>query len=84
VNSGSDERVTVAELSLGAEAWGSRRAEESKGGEYFSPLLLAPPQPCTEVWEARVSLKEGIGYTYPWIEGQVRTLQRSNVPAFSA
>jgi nucleoside-diphosphate-sugar epimerase len=23
-------------------------------------------------WEARVSLKEGIGYTYPWIEAQVK------------
>jgi hypothetical protein len=23
-------------------------------------------------WQARVFLKEGIGYTYPWIEEQVR------------
>jgi hypothetical protein len=24
-------------------------------------------------WEAKVFLKEGIGYTYPWIEEQVKT-----------
>ena len=23
-------------------------------------------------WEAKVFLKEGIGYTYPWIEAQVK------------
>jgi len=23
-------------------------------------------------WRAKVFLKEGIGYTYPWIEAQVR------------
>ena len=26
-------------------------------------------------WEAKVFLKEGIGYTYPWIEEQVQTVQ---------
>jgi nucleoside-diphosphate-sugar epimerase len=28
-------------------------------------------------WEARVSLKEGIARTYPWIEAQVREAQRA-------
>jgi nucleoside-diphosphate-sugar epimerase len=26
-------------------------------------------------WEAKVSLKEGIGYTYPWIEAQVKAME---------
>jgi len=29
-------------------------------------------------WEAKVSLGEGIGYTYPWIEAQVRTARKTN------
>ena len=29
-------------------------------------------------WEAKVSLKEGIGYTYPWIEAQVQKLRIAN------
>ena len=33
-------------------------------------------------WEAKVSLKEGIARTYPWVEEQVRKPQRSQVWTF--
>jgi len=29
-------------------------------------------------WEAKVSLKEGIGRTYPWIEAQVKAARQRN------
>jgi len=28
-------------------------------------------------WRAKVFLKEGIGYTYPWIEAQVQTARKT-------
>jgi hypothetical protein len=40
------------------------------GAEVNSLLHLCTP--CTEGWEAKYSLKEGIARTYPWIEAQVR------------
>jgi len=64
--------VTVAELSMGAEARGSKGAQEWRSKGDFT---LAPLHPCTSAqrgWEEKYSLKEGIARTYPWIEEQVK------------
>ena len=55
--------------SRGAGEQGSTGVEEQGR---FHPSTPAPMHLCTEGWEAKVSLKEGIARPYAWIEAQVR------------
>jgi len=85
---GSDERVTVADLVRTViEVSGKRlngkyvpgpvgvhaRNPSARSGHRFSKARIR-----SLGWEARVSLKEGIGLTYPWIEAQVEKLRIAN------
>jgi len=85
MNLGSDERVTVANLvrtvievsgkkihekyvegPVGVQA----RNPSTGSGQRFSKARIK-----SLGWEAKVSLKEGIARTYPWIEAQVEKLR---------
>jgi nucleoside-diphosphate-sugar epimerase len=74
VNLGSDERVTVADLvQTVIEASGKRMTVKYVPGPVgvharnFSKARIASLE-----WKPRVSLREGIARTYPWVEAQVR------------
>ncbi|MGB4782568.1 NAD-dependent epimerase/dehydratase family protein [Candidatus Methylomirabilis sp.] len=75
VNLGSDERVTVADLvKTVIEVSGKKITVRYVPGPVgvqsrnFSKARIK-----SLGWEARVSLRDGIARTYPWIEAQVRT-----------
>ena len=80
VNIGSSEYVTVDELvETVIEASGRQIHKQYVEGPVgvqarnFSKARLH-----SLGWEAKVSLKEGMGLTYPWIEEQVQKFQRFN------
>lgn len=75
INVGSDERVTVAELVRTViEVSGKNVNVKYIPGpvgvraRHFSKTRIK-----SAGWRAKVSLQEGIGLTYPWIEAQVKT-----------
>jgi GDP-D-mannose 3',5'-epimerase len=78
VNIGSDEYVTVDEL--------VRMVIEVSGKEIHVKYVEGPvgvqarnfsKERIDSIgWRAKVSLREGIGYTYPWIEAQVKTTRQ--------
>jgi GDP-D-mannose 3',5'-epimerase len=88
VNLGSNERVTVADLVRTViEVSGKRikvkyvpgpvgvhaRNPSTGSGRRFSKARIRSLD-----WEAKVSLKEGIACTYPWIKAQVEKLRIAN------
>ncbi len=79
VNLGSDERVTVADLARTViEASGKRITVKYVPGPVgvharnFSKARIA-----SLGWKPKVSLRDGIARTYPWIEAQVRAVRGS-------
>ena len=79
VNIGSEEYVTVDELvqtviEVSGKTIDIKHVEGPVGvqARNFSKARIH-----SLGWEAKVSLKEGIGYTYPWIEAQVKTARKT-------
>src|SRR5574337_1087608 len=79
VNLGSDERVTVADLTRTViEVSGKRITVKHVPGPVgvharnFSKSRIA-----SLGWKPKVALRDGIARTYPWIEAQVRAAQAS-------
>jgi len=75
VNLGSDERVTVAELVRTViEVSGKRvNVKYVPGPVGVHARNFSKARIKSLGWRAKVSLKEGIALTYPWIETQVKT-----------
>jgi GDP-D-mannose 3',5'-epimerase len=73
VNLGSEERVTVADLVRTViEVSGKRiKVKYVPGPVGVHARNFSKARMKSLGWEAKVSLKEGIEYTYPWIEAQV-------------
>jgi len=74
VNIGGDEYVTVAELvKTVIEVSGKRiNVKYVPGPVGVHARNFSKARSRSLGWRAKVSLKEGIGYTYPWIEAQVK------------
>jgi len=74
VNLGSDERVTVADLVRTViEVSGKRlKVKYVPGPVGVHARNFSKARIKSLGWEAKVSLREGIARTYPWIEAQVR------------
>jgi len=74
VNLGSDERVTVADLVRTViEVSGKRiKVKYVPGPVGVHARNFSKDRIKSLGWEAKVSLREGIARTYPWIEEQVR------------
>jgi len=74
VNLGSDERVTVADLVRTViEESGKRiKVKYVPGPVGVHARNFSKARIHSLGWRAKVNLKEGIGYTYPWIEEQVK------------
>ena len=78
-NAGTDEYyVTVDELVQTVIAVSDKdiHMEHVEGPVGVQARKFSKARICSLGWEARVSLKEGIALTYPWIEAQVKA-QRS-------
>ena len=77
-NVGTDEYVTVDELvETVIDVSGKKiRIKYVEGPVGVQARNFSKARICSLGWEARVSLKEGIALTYPWIEAQVKA-QRS-------
>jgi len=80
VNLGSDERVTVADLVRTViEVSGKRiKVKYVPGPVGVQARNFSKARIHSLGWEAKVSLKEGIAWTYPWIEAQVEKLRIAN------
>lgn len=77
VNIGTDERVTINDLvETVAEVAGKKIhiAYDAAGPMGHRARNFSKARIKSLGWEARVSLKEGIGYSYPVIEAQVRSV----------
>lgn len=74
VNIGSAEYVTVDELvETVIEVAGKEiRKKYVEGPVGVQARNFSKERIYSLGWRAKVSLKEGIGYTYPWIEAQVK------------
>jgi GDP-D-mannose 3',5'-epimerase len=80
-NIGSEEYVTVDEL-VGTviEVSGKEiHVQHVEGPVGVQARNFSKERIYSIGWRAKVSLKEGIACTYPWIEEQVQKFQRSNV-----
>jgi GDP-D-mannose 3',5'-epimerase len=81
VNIGSSQYVTVDEL-VGTviEVSGKEiHVQHVEGPVGVQARNFSKERIYSTGWRAKVSLKEGIVHTYPWIEEQVRKFQHSNV-----
>ena len=88
VNIGSPEYVTVDELvatviEVAGKKIHVRHVEGPVGVQARNPSTgsghrFSKARIHSLGWEAKVSLREGIGYTYPWIEAQVEKLRIAN------
>jgi len=78
VNIGSDERVTVADLVRTViEVSGKRiKVNYVPGPVGVHARNFSKARITSLGWEAKISLKEGIARTYPWIEKQVKAARQ--------
>ena len=83
-NIGSEEHVTVDELvETVIEVSGKEiHIQHVEGPVGVQARNFSKERLHSLGWEAKVSLKEGIARTYPWVEEQVRKPQRSQVWTF--
>jgi nucleoside-diphosphate-sugar epimerase len=74
VNIGRREYVSVDQLArLVAEVAGKKiRIEHVDGPVGVRARNFLAPRMAAIGWESRVSLREGISRTYPWVESQVK------------
>jgi nucleoside-diphosphate-sugar epimerase len=81
VNIGSSEYVTVDQLvDTVIEVSGKKiRKKYVEGPVGVQARNFSKARINSLGWRAKVSLKEGIGYTYPWIEEQVRKSQTKQI-----
>ena len=79
VNIGGEEYVTVDELvQTVIEASGKRiEIEHVEGPVGVHSRNFSKERIKSLGWEAETSLKDGIGRTYAWIEGQVKAMQEA-------
>ena len=77
VNIGSSQHVTVDELvNTVVEVSGKEiHIQHVEGPVGVQARNFSKARIHSLGWEAKVSLREGIGYTYPWIEAQVKAWQ---------
>ena len=77
MNLGSDERVTVANLVRTVIEVSGKKIHEKyvEGPVGVQARNFSKARIKSLGWEAKVSLKEGIARTYPWIEAQVEKLR---------
>jgi len=77
MNLGSDERVTVANLVRTVIEVSGKKIHEKyvEGPVGVQARNFSKARIKSLGWEAKVSFKEGIARTYPWIEAQVEKLR---------